>query len=414
MQNDRMIIAVVLAACLLAPISCIGAESRPAQDANAPATKKKPRIVDYSYVRKIWLDMDHYTAVVFDVRTGKQLRNLPIVPLAHSHFSSGLRPAQPAGSDKIGYIDAMGNWLIRPQFDGAMDFSEGRARVKVGDKVGVIDSARRWVVEPGKYEDISCFFEGLAWVCTNDPNSGSPRIGFIGIDGRMAIEPIFHDVWAPFSEGLCAVYGPENTKDEGWIYSDRLGKPQFKPYVSHVKDGRTDFEGVRQLLVFTDGLAGFMTIEPGPDKSHNLHLFGFMSRKGEVVIKPRFKEIQPFSEGLACCVLTREQAGLHRDPNYSDTYDRVFGVIDIQGRIVVPFKYDDIGPFCEGLAAFSEDGGLWGYMDRTGKVVIPARFSTASSFEGGFATVSLDGKIVIIDRTGRVIIRTNVKGGPVF
>jgi len=35
---------------------------------------------------------------------------------------------------KLGFIDKIGNFVIQPQFDGASDFSEGLAGVKIGGK----------------------------------------------------------------------------------------------------------------------------------------------------------------------------------------------------------------------------------------------------------------------------------------
>lgn len=32
-------------------------------------------------------------------------------------------------SDKFGYIDTLGNWIIKPQFDDAQEFKEGFASV---------------------------------------------------------------------------------------------------------------------------------------------------------------------------------------------------------------------------------------------------------------------------------------------
>ena len=56
-----------------------------------------------------------------------------------SNGTEGLIPAQEAASEKWGYIDTEGNWVIAPQFVVAETFSEGLAAVMVeGGKMGYI------------------------------------------------------------------------------------------------------------------------------------------------------------------------------------------------------------------------------------------------------------------------------------
>lgn len=53
-----------------------------------------------------------------------------------------------------GYIDKTGELVIKPQFISAHDFSEGLARVHVegyeGDRLGYINKKGEWVWEPTK------------------------------------------------------------------------------------------------------------------------------------------------------------------------------------------------------------------------------------------------------------------------
>lgn len=99
--------------------------------------------------------------------------------------------------------------------------------------------------------------------------------------------------------------------------------------------------------------------------------WGFINPKGEIVIKPQFDEVSPFSEGLA-----RVEVDLKH------------GFIDTTGKFIIEPQYYIARSFAEGLAAVSiESPGTWGYIDHKGKFVIPAKLKWAGDFCEGIAEV---------------------------
>ena len=77
--------------------------------------------------------------------------------------------------------------------------------------------------------------------------------------------------------------------------------------------------------------------------------FGFINKKGELVIKPQFAIAHKFSEGLAS--VRKEEGGK-------------MGFIDREGNFVIEPQFDwiELG-FFEGLAAVQKErGGKWGYI----------------------------------------------------
>ncbi len=124
--------------------------------------------------------------------------------------------------------------------------------------------------------------------------------------------------------------------------------------------------------------------------------WGFVNSKGEIVIKPQFDKVEPFSEGLALV-----KANLKN------------GFIDASGKVVIELQYYNAFSFSEGLAAVTiKAPGTWGYIDHKGNAVIPARFAWAGSFTDGIAEVLLApdpgvpniDKSGYIDKTGNIII----------
>ena len=78
------------------------------------------------------------------------------------------------------------------------------------------------------------------------------------------------------------------------------------------------------------------------------------------------------------------------------------GFIDSSGNVVIPFKYDYVDNFFEGLARVRLDG-KYGFIDKSCNVVIPFKYDWAFSFSGGRAYVKLDGRYFYIDKSGNEI-----------
>ena len=100
--------------------------------------------------------------------------------------------------------------------------------------------------------------------------------------------------------------------------------------------------------------------------------FGYIDKKGKLVLKPEFAGASRFSEGLAAVQLTKGGRA---------------GFIDETGNLVIPTQFDLADPFSEGYAAVMKNR-KWGYIDRTGQIVIPIEFGAAELFSGSAAAVA--------------------------
>jgi len=122
---------------------------------------------------------------------------------------------------------------------------------------------------------------------------------------------------------------------------------------------------------------------------------GFIDRTGNIVIPLDYYVVHTFSEGLALV----------------ENNNR-FGFIDRAGRVVVPLTYANAMAFSEGLAMVRTGGrtgsGRTGFIDITGNVVVPLIYDFAQSFSDGRAVVTNHPNWGIIDRTGRVVIPTEL------
>ena len=66
---------------------------------------------------------------------------------------------------------------------------------------------------------------------------------------------------------------------------------------------------------------------------------------------------------------------------------KLFGMVECEtGKVVIPFDYDDMGDYSEGLVWAKKDN-KFGYLDIQGRVVIQFKYDKAYNFSGGFAAV---------------------------
>ena len=151
---------------------------------------------------------------------------------------------------KWGYIGKDGEFAIEPHFDDAWDFHEGLAVVKVEWARGYIDREGKYVIEP-KFQYAGPFVEGRAIVQLDD------LWGQIDRSGNW--------VEAPTPDRPANVPG----------FTPQVGAPSTEPE-------------------FSEGLA------PMPKGKKT----GYIDPTGKYVIKPRFIQAKPFSEGLAAVLVS--------------------------------------------------------------------------------------------------------------
>jgi len=306
-------------------------------------------------------------------------------------FSEGLAAVRIDG--KWGHVDLIGRMVVEPRFAWAGGFHEGLAAVGLRPDeteiearlCGFIDRTGRLVI-PAKYPDAKPFSDGLAAVCITWPsaeNMGLEQWAFVDHKGRLLHDRTYRFV-LPFSERLAAVFKGDWTIE----YINPAGhtvfvaqRPDGQPLEAHYFFGR--WRGYKdEAGSFSEGLAPFKI------DAHEIHLYmdgpghgfyyeggtwGFLDKRGRIVVKPRFADAQPFSEGLAAVAETRTVDTPHDDGTETVRTFRKWGYIDRTGRTVIDMQFDTAGPFQNGVARV-EIGDDWhdrsiGYIDKTGRYV---------------------------------------------
>lgn len=93
-----------------------------------------------------------------------------------------------------------------------------------------------------------------------------------------------------------------------------------------------------------------------------------------------------------------------------------FGFVDGNGKILIPFEYDDVSDFHEGLAAVKKTDQFgkdqWGFINEQGKVVIPFQFTIRpEDFHDGLVLVKpidrADFNFAYIDKNGNIVLKNS-------
>ena len=226
------------------------------------------------------------------------------------------------GVEKWGFIDKYGNTVIDGQFDAAEDFSDGLAAVKKDGLWGYVNTSGKLVI-PCEYLYVHDFGDGLAFVRTGDYKEYC-----IDKSGKVVFEVPKEPIQDMFGTIMTYGYSCIHPHRDGYaMMSNTTGK----------------YEGV----VLMDK-KGNVTEIPGVD-----YTTGTWNTSGR------------FDSGRLPV-----RAGGHA------------GVADMDGNLIVPFIYDRIYSYSNGVAPARNDEGLWGLLDVNGNVAVPFEWSFMWEFDG--------------------------------
>ncbi|QHW33950.1 WG repeat-containing protein [Paenibacillus rhizovicinus] len=169
--------------------------------------------------------------------------------------SEGLILVQDDKTEKYGYIDRYGKFVLPYQYFEANSFSEGLALVK-NDKnqYQYVDKTGKVIIDASKYSSGKNFSEGLAAVAVQDKETSTVKFGYIDKQGHMKIKPQFAKAYA-FSEGLAKVCAGDSINDYSIGYIDESGAYKVAPSLKDHYDETLFSEG---LAPIADGAGGYV------------------------------------------------------------------------------------------------------------------------------------------------------------
>ena len=257
---------------------------------------------------------------------------------------------------KWGYINELGDEMIKPKFDEATLFSDGLAAVSENEKYGYVNKAGKIVID-FQFNDAEPFHNSSAIVKSDS------LYGLINKKGDFLIQPEFQEL----SEVGEDIYMAEKNDNAGYLH--------------HNGDTLTGF-----IFDFAGDFKNGYAIVNRNEK------YGLLNTSGHFNIEPKFAELVFIGNGLLKALSENE----------------AWEILNLKGDTIVPFSYDVIFEFHEHRALVAKNN-KYGYVNEQGEFVIPLRYLysttmlTLGQFQDGYAMIKQKDKSVPIDTTGKAI-----------
>lgn len=309
--------------------------------------------------------------------------------------------------------------MIAPQYDDARNFSEGLAAVKRGDKWGYINEDGEVVID-FQYDRAHSFSEGKAlieihetdedgWFTRNyfiitPDNKVNPVIDFHGneykgFDIEMYDSTYYNDyIFIPAD----SITGTIMIDENGYAFDIAPYPPtegllsKFNHYTTLDDDKYVVLYGDLGFVSaapFNQGMAPVLFEDP---QDKNGAYWTFLKKDGTLWSGPRFYNYYAQGVNTFHSLFNENSLASLKD------IEGKWGAVNKEGETILPFKYEQLRIFTEGVAAFSENG-KFGYIDIHGNAIIAPQYDDVSAFHNGLALVR-DGKnTYIIDKTGQQV-----------
>jgi len=327
-------------------------------------------------------------------------------------------------ADKYGYIDTLGNWIIKPCFDDAATFIEGFAGVCKNDSCFFIN--KEGIKTSQLYfEETEDYTNGLAIVKKQNDYYLINRSGQLITKGFEDINHASDNLFVCKQNGL---YGAINAKAETVIPFSYKKLGNFKNGYAYYLSGKYGLVDVynKALKDRWDWISEIDT--------NNLVVvkkglwFGLMKLDESLLLSPEFdyishcengiyltvkKGLYGFYNAMEQCYIT--DIAYNYDKSFDNNYytngkqfklieDEGVALADINGRVSIGFGIYTNVFFAKNDIIRIKKGKKFGYVTRKLKPVTAVEFDEASDFENNTAIVIKQGNTQLINRSGKLLL----------
>ena len=331
--------------------------------------------------------------------------------------------------DLFGFIDTLGNWIIKPQYDDASAFSEGFASVCKNDSCFYINKEGQ-KTSSNYFEETENYKDGIAIVKKDNAYFLINRSGQLISKGYQDINTSFYKLYVC---KLNNMYGAINAKGETIIPFNytKLGnfKNKFAYYLSN-QYGLVDIDN-RALIAQWDWVSDVDTNSIAIVKKKNQ--FGLMTIYEDLLLPTEYDYITHCQNEIYL-VVKNNLYGFYNckekcfatsvEYNYNPSFDPSYytngnyfkllkddevALVDANGRYSINFgTYTNLF-FAKCDIIRIQKKNKFGFVDRKLKAITPFEFDKATDFENDLAMVIKSNNTMLIDKSGKSLY--SIKNG---
>ena len=230
--------------------------------------------------------------------------------------------------------------------------------------------------------------------------------GYIDRKGEIVI-PLQYTQAAYFHQGRALV-----AKEELYGFIDKENREiipciyeRITPFASHeayaVKNGKTGIIDTEGKVLVPFEYDKIEQLKSGLFVVNQAGREGFLNAQKQMILPCQYGYYTiEDKEGKPLIVLrTKDDT-----PYYRISYNSRYGLMDFEGNVLAPCKYEKIGAFADGNLAHVILNDKVGYIDSNGKEVIPPIYDYSRTLPGNRYALYKDGLCYLVDnRTGKQV-----------
>ncbi len=351
-----------------------------------------------------------------------------VIPFEYNYTSavgSGLFAVKKGSSDKVGYMDLKGKYVVQPKYDMGFAFKGKRARVAVGSyqdmldfkyletcKYGFIDEKGNEVIK-AEYDWAGDFGDGIAPVAKNG------RFFFIDTDGNKIDDKTYASL-SGFREDLCWVKkgskgGFINRKNEVVIpfeYSNHMfffsRGSRFGAMNKESEIGATRFQTDDGVFFLSKGENRWGIVDINNKILTPFEYTAFeIPEAGYMEFEKRGKHgFGSYDKGTLTEIVEAKFDYIyyypgedHIEVGVGDYSNRKMGIYSTEGEELVAPKYEDVENIGNGIYGV-KIGGKWALLNGDKQITEPL-YDYVSDFDGGRTYATRGDETVYIDSKGK-------------
>jgi hypothetical protein len=224
-------------------------------------------------------------------------------------------------------------------------------------------------------------------------------------DGKVGIFDLSRRQWMiepKFQDGINPIYtlNPGEKPFGSLLFATRAETDPDEHGVTYIRAGVIDSTGRTMLPFEYDGF-GLSFLHQG-----KFHIWAQKMGKWGVVDMVN-RVVTPFEHPKVV-----QQFKMDRGPYFSlkDPTDQYFGLLSLEGKMAIPFKYKWLGDHNGRVVIFVNEGMKCGLVNDQGREVLPGIYTDIQLLRHGFFYINAESKLGIVDPSGKVLVQPAYRG----